>query len=128
MALIGLSLLFVFIFAITEDNKKQLYWCLGLIFAMLVCWIVLRELTVMQNYKIDKNTIIIDRLRPSSNNRELLFSKKLTVEITEFDMPMGGINDYTNYRIYLDSLTYIDVNSSSFDSLHIKYGKKLYKE
>lgn len=118
----------MFVIYISDDSKPELYWILGLILGILICWLVLRELTVTQNYKIDKNVIVEDSLKIETNYPILMFSRNLKIEITEFDMPMGVFRDYRNYRIYFDSLTYIDIKDNSYDSLDLKYGKKLYKE
>lgn len=128
MIIIGIIIFFLFILYISDNFKKQLYWCIGLIFLLIACWITLRELARTENYRIDKNTIFVNNISILNDNKNIIFNKKLKVEVIEFDMPLSGILDYTNYRIYLDSLTYIIINSSSFDSLHLKYGKKLYKE
>ena len=123
-----ITLLFLCIFGMRDGNDILLYWCIGVILILVIDWSILRELSVPQHYKIDKTVIFVDKLSTNSNAPTLIFSKKIKVEITSFDMPLGQLLDYENYRIYFDSLTYIDINSKSFDSLDLKYGKKLYKE
>ena len=125
--LLSIAVFTLFVTYIFEDERPQLFWIAGLILMILVCWGAIREFSRTQNYKIDKNIVMVDRVSPSPNSPTMIFNKKLKVEVIEFDMPMGEFKDYTNYRIYLDSVTYIDVNSSSFDSLDLKLGKKLYK-
>lgn len=135
--MIDLLIILIIVFSITvlviaiyisEKEKQQLFCIVGLILVILACWGVIREFSRTQNYKVDKNIAMVDRVSPPSNYLKITFNKKLKVEVMKFDMPMGKFKDYINYRIYLDSVTYIDVNSSSFDSLDLKLGKKLYKE
>lgn len=129
ISLIGIISVIAFIiyFAYIGDNSiSHLYLVVGLILVILVFWGAIREFSRTQNYKIDKDIVMTDRIQMPSAS--LSFSKKLKVEIIEFDMPMVEFKDYKNYRIYFDSLTYIDIKNNKFDSLDLKYGKKLYRE
>ena len=117
-----------YITSMIDTSVKNLYWIVAAIFLIILLWATLRSLMSNQNYKIDRTEIVTDNIEGNDNVSEIRFSKKLRVEVLNFDLEYSRMKDYSTYRIYLDSLTYIDVKNSKFDSLHLKYGKKLYKE
>lgn len=126
---LGVSVFFLTFFMTASDSAKSrgsLYTLIVCIFLVLISWSFLRHNIVPENYSIDREVLITDSL--AIGTQQLRFSKELKLEITTFDMALGSIGDYTQYRIFLDSLTYIDLYTEPFDSLHLELGKKLYKE
>ena len=100
---------------------------IGAILLVFVMWGILRHLTQRQNYRIDKN-VVFEKHLVISKGIDLEFNKKLKVEIVQYSMPNGSAMDYNTYKIYIDSVNYIEYKSNMYDSLDMKYGKKLYTE
>ena len=119
----------VLIVWMTDDaySEKMILSAIVAILLVFVMWIFLRHLTIKQNYRIDKNIVIVHQLE-LEKGKELKFNKDLKIEITQYNMPNGTSLDYKTYRIYIDSVNYIEYKSDMYDSLDMKYGKKLYKE
>ena len=119
--------IFIILIYIIEDNEKMILSAIGAILLVFVMWGILRHLTQRQNYRIDKN-VVFEKHLVISKGIDLEFNKKLKVEIVQYSMPNGSAMDYNTYKIYIDSVNYIEYKSNMYDSLDMKYGKKLYTE
>ena len=120
----GIEMVFMYIF----NSELEVSWVLGLILVVitLLLYITIEMNVRPENFIIDKNMVGIKKL--DFKQVELIFSDTLDVEVTEYLVPLSTFWDYKVYRIYIDSVKYIEIRPTEYDCLDIQLGKKLFKE
>jgi len=105
-------------------GKNRFFISVGLMISAVILYIFVDNQKSPENYIISKKIINTDVLKLGKTKMyELRFHDSLNVEIIACEIPLSIQWDYENYRVYLDSVKYIDIYSSSFDSSHYKLGK-----
>jgi hypothetical protein len=126
LGIFGLVCMGIYIF--THDDVKWYTGVIPLILALIFYFIIVDN-TTQEDYLIDKNYSNVKTMKLPKRAYKFVFSDTMRVEVTEYDMPLGAFWDYKTYRIYIDSITYIDIYSiPKYDSTDIDAGTKLYKE
>lgn len=120
----GIVMVIMYIF----NSELEVSWVAGLILVVitLVLYVTIEMNVRPENFIIDRNMVGIKKLK--FKQIEMVFSDTLDVEVIEYSVPLSTFWDYKVYRIYIDSLTYIEIIPDQYDSLDIHIGKKLFKE
>ena len=120
----GLAFILMYIFNSDVDAP----WYVGIILLILtlILYIAISMNVGAENYVIDKNTIKMERI--DFKNIHIIFPDTLNVEVIEYDVSLSAFWDYKIYRIYIDSVRYIEIFPAKYDSLDIQVGTKLFED
>ena len=119
----GIVMVLMYIF----NSDLEVSWVLGIIFVVIALglYVIIEKNVQPENFIIDRNMVEMEGL--DFKGIEIIFSDTLDVEVTEYLVPLSTFWDYKVYRIYIDSVTYIEIRPEQYDSLDIQIGKKLFK-
>ncbi len=119
----GIVMVIMYIF----NSDLEVSWVLGIIFVVIALglYVIIEKNVQPENFIIDRNMVEMEGL--DFKGIEIIFSDTLDVEVTEYLVPLSTFWDYKVYRIYIDSVTYIEIRPEQYDSLDIQIGKKLFK-
>jgi hypothetical protein len=74
------------------------------------------------------STIETDTLSLSKSTWKLFLPRDMKVEMTEYELSLSEAWDYTTYRLYIDSVNFIEIRNSKYDSLDAQLGTVKEKE
>lgn len=82
---------------------------LGSIAIALICYILITNNDMPENFTIHKTEISIDSLKFNDKHINVIFPENLKCDVIEYDLNLSAFGDYTIYRIYIDSSRYIEI-------------------
>jgi len=94
---------------------------------LLVCgtalYFLIRENTKPESCMIEKTTMVADTLDLDGSTYQLFLPCDMKIYATEYTQSLSASWDYTVYRVYIDSITYIEIRNDKYDTLDAKFGK-----
>ena len=113
---------------IGEDEINSAYIMLICIIVGLGLYFLIDFHVDPENYTLVNSTIETDTLALRKSTWELFLPRDMKVELVEYELSWSEAWDYTTYRLYIDSVNYIEIRNSKYDSLDAQFGTLKEKE
>jgi hypothetical protein len=75
-----------------------------------------------ENYTLVNSTIETDTLSLNKSTWKLFLPRDMKVELVEYELSLSEAWDYTTYKIFIDSVNFIEIRNSKYDSLDAQLG------